>query len=84
MHSEVHKQLPALLAAADANHYQKRFYRAVHKAFYNHLPDKFRWVETQESTRLEVPPGELRTTEVRVERRESQRQRQRWPPLRSE
>ena len=82
MHSEVHKQLPALLAAAAANHYQKRFYRAVHEAFYNPLPDKFRWVETKESTRLEVPPGELRTTGVRVGRCESQQRR--WPPLRSE
>jgi Fic family protein len=67
-HIEVHKQLPALLAAAAANPYQERFWRAVHEAFYTHLPDEFRWVETQEGTRLEVLPGELRTTEVRVGR----------------
>ncbi|MGI4733616.1 MAG: hypothetical protein ACRYG7_00385 [Janthinobacterium lividum] len=67
-HIEVHKQLPALLAAADANPYQERFWRAVHEAFYAQLPDEFRWVETQEGTRLEVLPGELRTTEVRVGR----------------
>lgn len=67
-HIEVHQQLPALLAAANTNPYQERFWRALHEAFYAHLPDEFRWVETQEGTRLEVLPGQLRTTEVRVGR----------------
>jgi Fic family protein len=67
-HIEVHQQLPELLAAADSNPYTEGFWRSVHRAFYEHLPEEFRWVKTQEGTPLEVLPGELRTTEVRVGR----------------
>lgn len=67
-HIAVHEQLPELLATVDTNPYAERFWRAVHRAFYEHLPKEFRWVETQEGVPLEVRPGELRTTEVRVGR----------------
>ncbi|MGI4871760.1 MAG: Fic family protein [Janthinobacterium lividum] len=67
-HIAVHKQLPALLAAAAGNPYTEGFWRAVHRAFYAQLPEEFRWVDSQEGSRLEVLPGELRTSEVQVER----------------
>ena len=67
-HIAVHERLPELLAAADANPYAERFWRAVHRAFYAHLPEEFCWVKTQEGEELEVLPGELRTSEVRVGR----------------
>lgn len=35
-HIEVHRQLPALLATADASLYQEHFWRAVYEAFYAH------------------------------------------------
>lgn len=65
-HIAVHERLPALLAAADLNPYAAGFWRAVHRAFYDHLPAEFRWVKTQEGADLQVLPGELRTSEVRV------------------
>ena len=67
-HIAVHARLPELLAEADGNPYTERFWRALHRAFYAHLPDEFRWTTTVEGQRLEVLPGELRTTEVRVGR----------------
>ncbi|MGI4742085.1 MAG: hypothetical protein ACRYG7_43540 [Janthinobacterium lividum] len=44
------------------------FWQAVHRAFYAHLPQEFRWVKTQEGEQLEVLPSELWTSEVRVGR----------------
>ncbi|GGF18892.1 hypothetical protein GCM10011383_32990 [Hymenobacter cavernae] len=67
-HIQVHAQLPALLAQADGNPYTKHFWRAVHQEFYAHLPEEFRWTTSLEGNRLEVVPGELRTSEVRVGR----------------
>ncbi|MDJ0367512.1 Fic family protein [Hymenobacter sp. H14-R3] len=67
-HIAVHGRLPELLAAAGTNPYTESFWRAVHRAFYAHLPKEFRWVKTQEGEELEVLPGELRTSEVRVGR----------------
>jgi len=67
-HIAVHERLPELLVEAEANPYAESFWRAVHRAFYAHLPEEFRWVQTQAGEHLEVRPGELRTSEVRVGR----------------
>ena len=67
-HIAVHKRLPELLEAVDGNPYTEGFWRVLHQAFYEHLPDEFRWTTTAEGERLEVLPGELRTIEVRVGR----------------
>ncbi len=67
-HVAVHARLPELLAAAGGNPYTEGFWRALHRAFYEHLPDEFRWAETGAGARLEVRAGELRTGEVRVGR----------------
>ncbi|MBC8082830.1 MAG: Fic family protein [Hymenobacter sp.] len=67
-HIAVHARLPELLAEAGGNPYTEAFWRALHRAFYAHLPDEFRWTTTVEGNRLEVLPGKLRTTEVQVGR----------------
>ena len=67
-HIAVHARLPQLLAEADGNPYTETFWRTLHREFYVHLPEEFRWITTIEGTRLQVLPGELRTTEVRVGR----------------
>lgn len=67
-HVAVHARLPELLADAGGNPYTEGFWQALHRAFYEHLPDEFRWAETVEGVRLKVRAGELRTGEVRVGR----------------
>lgn len=67
-HIAVHERLPELLGAAGGNPYTEAFWRDVHRAFYQHLPEEFRWTQSVEGQRLEVLPGELRTSEVRVGR----------------
>ncbi|MFD1874342.1 Fic family protein [Hymenobacter bucti] len=67
-HIAVHEQLPALLAEADANPYTQVFWRNLHLNFYTHLSEEFRQVKSHEGDLLEVIPGELRTSEVRVGR----------------
>ena len=67
-HIAVHARLPELLAEVGGNPYSEVFWRAVHRAFYAHLPAEFRWTTTLEGNQLEVVPGELRTSEVQVGR----------------
>ena len=67
-HIAVHARLPELLAETGENPYTESFWRAVHRAFYAHLPDEFCWTTTAEGTRLRVLPGAFRTSEVRVGR----------------
>jgi len=64
----VHAQLPELLTKANGNPYTETFWRAVHREFYAHVPNEFRWITTVEGKQLQVLPGELRTTEVQVGR----------------
>lgn len=44
------------------------FIKGLHAAFYDHLPDSFKVVETKESGSQQVVPGEFRTVEVKVAR----------------
>ncbi|MGY2134440.1 Fic family protein [Hymenobacter sp. HD11105] len=67
-HIAVHARLPELLAQADGNPYTAGFWRSIHQAFYDHLPEEFRWTTSREGEKLEVVPGELRTNQVRVGR----------------
>ncbi|WP_324680106.1 Fic family protein [Hymenobacter sp. GOD-10R] len=67
-HIAVHAHLPELLTEAGDNPYTQTFWQAVHRAFYAHLPEEFRWTTTLEGDRLPVVPGELRTSEVKVGR----------------
>lgn len=67
-HISVHEHLPELLRRANDNPYTESFWREVHEAFYAHLPEEFRWTKTREGQPLEVLPGALRATEVRVGR----------------
>jgi len=67
-HIAVHARLPELLTEAGGNPYTESFWRAVHRAFYAHLPEDLCWTTTAEGNRLRVLPGEFRTSEVRVGR----------------
>ncbi|MET4108334.1 Fic family protein [Hymenobacter sp. UYP22] len=65
-HIAVHQELRQLLAEHSNNPYTAAFWKSLHFAFYQHLPEDFRFVESYEGKLLEVLPGEIRTTNVRV------------------
>lgn len=67
-HIEVHKFIRTSIDRGDLNHEPSsaEFLKLIHQKFYDHLPESFRKVITDEGHEKVVTPGEFRKGEVKV------------------
>jgi Fic family protein len=70
-HIALHKSLTDEFTSPEAetaNPYSSEFIRAIHKQFYEHLPESFQKITSEEGEEKRILPGELRLGEVKVSR----------------